>query len=124
MNNVIAYVASKNKTMAHSMSLKNRISCVVVISIFGFKIYWKQVFNMMDIHTNQTFKHFLQAKTLNTKNSKSYYQRYNLKQLRSFHKQAITKQQIYVSMITRRSGMEYSPGIQFQTSLINTEEAK
>ena len=34
MNNVIAYVAPKNKTMAHSMSLNNRISCVVGISIF------------------------------------------------------------------------------------------
>ena len=29
MNNVIAYVAPKNKTMAHSMSLNNRISYVV-----------------------------------------------------------------------------------------------
>ena len=36
MNNVIAYVAQKNKTMAHSMSLNNRISCVVGISIFGY----------------------------------------------------------------------------------------
>ena len=49
MNNVIAYVAPKNKTMAHSMSLNNRISCVVGISIFGFKTYWKQVFNLMEI---------------------------------------------------------------------------
>ena len=39
MNNVIAYVAPKNKTMANSMSLNNRISCVVGISILGFKTY-------------------------------------------------------------------------------------
>ena len=38
MNNVVAYVAPKNKTMSHITSLNNRISCVVVISIFGFKI--------------------------------------------------------------------------------------
>ena len=29
MDNVIAYVAPKKKKMAHSMSLNNRISCVV-----------------------------------------------------------------------------------------------
>ena len=55
MNNVIAYVAQKNKTMAHSMSLNNRISCVVGISIFGFKTYWKQVFDFMEIQTSSTF---------------------------------------------------------------------
>ena len=37
MNNVIAYIAPKNKTMVHSMSLNNRISCVVGMYIFGFK---------------------------------------------------------------------------------------
>ena len=47
MNNVIAYVAPKNKTVAHIMSLNNRISCVVGIYIFGFKTYWKQVFDLM-----------------------------------------------------------------------------
>ena len=47
MNNVIAYVAPEKKTMVHSMSLNNRISCVVGMSIFGFKTYWKQVFNLM-----------------------------------------------------------------------------
>ena len=49
MNNVIAYVAPKNKTVAHIMSLNNRISCVVGISIFGFKTYWKHVFVLMEI---------------------------------------------------------------------------
>ena len=34
------------------------------------------------------------------------------------------KQQIYENMLARRSGMDYSPGIQFQTSLVNMEEAK
>ena len=34
MNNVIAYVVPKSKMMAHIMSLNNRISCVVAISIF------------------------------------------------------------------------------------------
>ena len=47
MNNVIAYVAPKNNMMAHSMSLNNRISCVVGISIFGFKTCWKRVFAFM-----------------------------------------------------------------------------
>ena len=53
MNNVIAYVAQKNKTMSHIMSLNNRISCIVGISIFGFKTYWEQVFNLMDIKKRQ-----------------------------------------------------------------------
>ena len=74
MNNVIAYVVTKNKTMAHSMSLNNRISCVVGISLFGFKTYWKQLFNLIEIQRTQTFKHFLQAKTLNAEKNKAYYQ--------------------------------------------------
>ena len=52
---------AKTNTMAHSISLNNRISCVVGISIFGFKTYWKQVFDLMEIQTTQTFKQFLQA---------------------------------------------------------------
>ena len=79
MNNVIAYVAPKNKTMAHSMSLNSRISCVVGISIFGFKTYWKQVFDLMEIKTSSTFEQLLQAETLNAKKNKSYYQRYDVK---------------------------------------------
>ena len=124
MNNVIAYVAPKNKTMSHIMSLNNRISCVVGISIFGFKTYWKRVFALIEIQTMSTFEQFLQAETLNARNNKSYYQRYNVKRLRAFHKQAMIKQQIYNNMLARQRGMDYSPGIQFQTSLINMEEAK
>ena len=74
MNNVIAYVAPKNKTMAHSTSLNNRISCVLGISIFGFKKYRKQVFDLMEIQTTATFKQFLQAETINANKNKSYYQ--------------------------------------------------
>ena len=62
MKNVIAYVAPKNKTMAHITSLNNRISCVVGISIFGFKTYWKKVFNLMEIQMTQTFKQFCKTK--------------------------------------------------------------
>ena len=39
MNNVIAYVVTKKNAMAHIMSLNNRISFVVGISIFGFNAY-------------------------------------------------------------------------------------
>ena len=67
MNNVIAYVAPKNKTMAHSMSLNNRISCFVGISIFEFKTYWKQVFELMQIQKSSTFEQFLQAEKLKIK---------------------------------------------------------
>ena len=111
MNNVIAYVAPKNKTMAHSMSLNNMISCVVGISIFRFKIYWKRVFDLIEIKTTSTFEQFLKSETLNAKKNKSYYQRYDVKQLRAFHKQAMIKQQIYNNMLAKRSGMEYSQGI-------------
>ena len=124
MNNVIAYVAPKNKTMAHNMSLNNRISCVVVIFIFGFKTYWKQLFNFMEIKTTQTFKHLLQSETLNSKKNKSYYQQYDVKRLRAFHKQSMMKQQIYENMLESQSWMDYSPVIQFQTSPINMEGKK
>ena len=65
MNNVIAYVAPKNKTMTYRMSLNNKISCVVGISIFGFKTYWEKVFNLMEIKTTLTFKNLLESETLN-----------------------------------------------------------
>ena len=110
--------------MAHSMSLNNRIYCVVGISIFGFKTYRKRVFDFMEIQRTPTFKQFLQAETINIKKNKSYYQRYDVKQLRAFHKQAIFKQQIYNNILARQSGVDYSQGIQFQTSIINMEEAQ
>ena len=78
----------------------------------------------MDIKTTQTFKQFLQSETLDSDKKKSYYQQYDVKWLRAFHMQAITKQQIYENMLARKSGMDYIPGINFQTSLINMEEAK
>ena len=121
---MIAYVEPKNKTMAHSMSLNNRIIFLVGISILVFKIYWKQVFDFMEIQTTSMFEHFLQSETLNAKKNKSHYQQYNVKRLRAFHKQAMIKQKIYNNMLARRSGMDYSQGIQFQTSLINMEEAQ
>ena len=111
MNNVIAYVAPKNKTMAHSMTLNNRISCIVGISIFEFNTYWEQVFNLMDIKTTPTLTDFLQVETLNAEKKKSYYQRYDIKRLRAFHKQAMIKQQLYDNMLERRSGMDYNAGI-------------
>ena len=48
----------------------------------------------MEIQTTQTFKQFLQAETLNADTNKSCYKRYNVKQLRDFHKQAMMKQNI------------------------------
>ena len=78
----------------------------------------------MQIQTSSTFKQFLQAETLNAKKNKSYYQQYDGKRLRAFHKQAMIKQQIYKNMLARLSGMDYSQGIQFQKILVNMEEAK
>ena len=124
MNNVIAYVAPKNKTMAHIMILNNMISCVVGMSIFWFKTYWKQVLGLIEVQTSSRFEQFFQAETLKAKKNKSYYQRYDLKRLRAVHKQAMIKQQIYDNIIAWRSGMYYSLGIKFQTSLVNMEESK
>ena len=70
MNNVISYITPKNKTMAHSMSLKNMISFLLGISILGFKTYWKQVFKLMEIQTTATFKQFFQAEALDAEKSK------------------------------------------------------
>ena len=107
MNNLIAYVASKIKTMAHSMILKKRISCVLGISIFGFKTYRKQWFNLIEIQTTSTSKQFLQAETLNGKKNGAYDQQYNAKQLRDLHKQAMMKQKNYENMLVRLSGMYF-----------------
>ena len=83
------------------------------ISMFGLKTYWNQLFNLMEIQTNQNFEHFFQAETLNTDNNKSYYQQYDVKRLISFHKQGMIKQQIYENILARKIGVDYSPGIQF-----------
>ena len=78
----------------------------------------------MDIKTTPTLTDFLQAETLNAEKKKSYHQRYDVKRLRAFHKQAMIKQQLYDNMLARRSGMDYSAGILFQTSIINMEQAQ
>ena len=79
---------------------------------------------LMEIQTTSTFEQFLQSETLNVKKKNSYYQRYEDKQLRAFHKQAMIKQQIYDNLLARRIGVDYNQGIQFQTSLINMEDTK
>ena len=114
IKNVIEYVAPKNNTMAHIMRLNNRISCVMGISTFGFKKYCKRVFNMTEIKTTPTFKNFLQAKALNSKKNKSYYQRYYVKIMRSSYKQAMIIIFFYKNMLARKSRMDYSPGISFK----------
>ena len=108
--------------MVHNMSLNNRISCVVVISIFGFKKYWKTVFNLMELNMSPTFKQLLQAETVNDKINKAYYQRYDVKIVRAFHEQAMMKQKIYKNILARQ--MDCSPGIRFETSLVNVYNAK
>ena len=74
MNNVITYVVPKNKTMEHIMGLKNRISCVVVTSIFGFKKYWHKVFNLMELNMSPSSKQLFQSEIFNANKNKSYYQ--------------------------------------------------
>ena len=71
-----------------------------------------------------TFKQFLQDKTVNTDKNKAYYQWYCVERKRAFYNQAILKQKIYKNILTRWSGMDYSPGIRFETSLANMEKSK
>ena len=78
----------------------------------------------MEIKTTPTFKQFLQSETLNINKNKSYYQQYDVKIPGAFHKQVMIKQNIYENILSKKSGMDYSPGIQFQTSLINMDEGK
>ena len=78
----------------------------------------------MDIKTTPTLTDFLQAETINAEKKKTYYQRYDVKRLRAFHNQAMIKQQVYDNMLARPSGMEYSAGILFQTSIINMKQAQ
>ena len=67
----------------------------------------------MDIKKTPTLTDFLQAETLNAENKKLYYQQYDVKRLRAFHKQAMIKQQLYDNMLARLSGMDYSAWILF-----------
>ena len=78
----------------------------------------------MDIKITPTLTDLLQAETINAEKKKTYYQRYDVKRLRAFHKQAMIKQQVYDNMLARRSGMGYSAGILFQTSIINMKQAQ
>ena len=64
----IAYVAKIKKTMAHSMSLNNRISCILGISIFVLKKYLQRVFNLMELKMISTVKQVLPSKTDNAEN--------------------------------------------------------
>ena len=97
MNNAITYVAPK-KMVARNMSLNSGIFCVMGISIFGFNKYWWTVF-LVDINMIPTSKHFLQDKTVNAEINNSYYQLYNVKIMRGFHNQEITKQKIYNNIL-------------------------
>ena len=92
----------KNKTMTHSMKLNNTIICVVGISVFGFKKYWQRFFNFMELNMSPTFKQILQAETDNA-DKKAYYQQYNVKRTRYFHKQAMMKQKIYENILASKS---------------------
>ena len=90
--------------MAHSMSLNNRISCVVGILIFGFNKYWQTVFTLIKLNMSPTFKQFLQAETDNTEKKKSYYQICDVKRIRAFNKQAMMKYQIYEKNLQDKVG--------------------
>ena len=78
-SNAISYIAPKNKTMAQKVSINNRISCVVVISIFGFNKYWQTLFNLMGLNMSPTPKQSFQSKTVNSEKNKAYYQQYDEK---------------------------------------------
>ena len=71
-----------------------------------------------------TFEQFLQAETVNAKKNNSYYQQYYVNQLRAFHNQATIKQNISDNMLARRSGVEYSPGMQFKRVSSKMEETQ
>ena len=103
------------------MSLDNRIFSIVVIYMLGFNKYWQRFFNLKEIKITPTLKQFLQSETLNGEKKKSYYQQYDVKILRAFYKQTTIKQKVYENILARQIGMGYSPGIQFQTSLIKKD---
>ena len=42
----------------------------------------------------------------------------------TFHKQVVTKQHIYENILSRQTGMDYSPVIRFEKSLAHMDEAK
>ena len=44
--------------------------------------------------------------------------------VRSLHKQGMIKQQIYKDILARKTGLDYSPIMCFETILVNMDEAK
>ena len=44
------------------------------------------------------------------------------KKMRALHKQEMTKQKIYQNILVRQSGMAYSPGVIFETSLVKMDK--
>ena len=67
MNNLIIYVAPKNKMVEHSMILNSSISRDVGISIFSYNKYWQAVFDLINLNISPTFKTFLQDETIYSK---------------------------------------------------------
>ena len=61
----------QRKTIAHSTILNISISCVVVISIFGFKKCWQKVFDFMDLNMRPPFKQLLLSETINANKKKA-----------------------------------------------------
>ena len=78
----------------------------------------------MDLNMIPILKQYLQDKTVNSEKNISYYKRYDVKRMRSFHKQSMMKQKIYKNILMGRSGMDYSPGIRFETIIVNMDKEK
>ena len=96
MNNEITHVAPKHKTVEHSMSPNNRISFVC-----GNLQFWVQEIleTSVQLDGDQNNAHLeIVIESQNNQRQekyKSYYQQYNVKILRDFHKQEMIKLQIY-----------------------------
>ena len=96
--------------MAHSMDLNNIISCVVGISIFGFKKYWQTVFNLNELKMSPTFKLFLKAKKVNTGN-KIILSMIRFKNNERFPQAGNDETENIQKKIVRQSGKDYRPGM-------------
>ena len=102
---------TKNKTMSQINTLNSWISCVTSILIFVLKHLWRNNFKILEINITTIFVGLWKSQTTKTKQRSEYSAQYHAKRTRSYHEQAMIRQQIYDNILARKSGVDYNPRI-------------
>eukprot|EP00978_Attheya_sp_CCMP212_P028806 scaffold100531_cov56-Attheya_sp.AAC.2 len=66
LNSLITWYAPKNRTYSCSMSLENRISIAVGVSILGYKLFWERVYSKLEVPMPISTKEWLRTRQANS----------------------------------------------------------